>query len=225
MWWNQLWRFGARPLLTETADRRLGPLAAKLRRRRAVRRAPEWLRPEVGRELAAEGAARRSRTDSFYWREIERSIDHPLVALTREEIHESGRSAGVALRAPFEDDEMVEILARVPPRRLLQGGRSKGLVREYLRHRADPLGGLGADLRHQRKVSFTGLFRDAVRLEAESCRDRLGGFRALAALDLVEPRALDRVVRRAHHLRTGAETLPLWSALVVESWLRREVAA
>jgi asparagine synthase (glutamine-hydrolysing) len=229
VWWNQLWRFGARPLLAEAADRWASPAGRHIRRRRALGRAPAWLRPEVAHGLVERVVEREHdraeapRGATFYWREIERSLDHPLVAMTREEMSETGRRTGVALRAPFEDDELVERLARVPPRRLLQGGRTKGLVREYL---ADRLRGeSNLDLRHQRKVSFTTLFRDSVRREAEGCLERLGGVRALAELGIVEPRAFERAVRRAHRLRTGAETLPIWSTLVMESWLRREVAA
>lgn len=225
VWWNQLWRFGARPLLADAAARTFGPAWRSLRARRALARMPAWLRPEVARELAervrVESPRRTHR--SFYRHEIARSVDHPLVATTREEVFDSARRTGVAVHAPFEDDEMVEHLAPVPPAELLQGGRSKGPVREYLR---DRLHGRSVqstlDLCHQRKVGFTRLFRDSVRWEAEDCLARLGGFEALADLGLVEPKRLCAAVAGARGLRTGSETLPIWSALVTESWLRRE---
>src|SRR5207302_7862470 len=113
------------------------------RRRRRARSIPAWvardpgLRREFHQRAGAKAATavRGREPGGFYFRELRRTLDHPLVALELEEIFESGRRVGLRVLQPFWDAELVQLLSRIPPRRLNLGGRSKGLVRTALNQR------------------------------------------------------------------------------------------
>lgn len=222
VWRNQLWRFAGRPLLAASLASRAPGLWTALRHRRSLRRLPSWL-PSDGRlrrQLAERWTSEPADAapQSFYQREVERSVDHCLASMTHEESHVAARLSGLAVRSPFEDDEMVEFLYRLRPEQLLHGGRSKGLLREYLGRRLPAMGFQG-----QRKVSFTRFFHQMTVREGAACLRRLGGFPALHAAGVAEGDALARSVERTLERGPGPHTVDVWSALVLESWLRREL--
>lgn len=222
VWWNHGWKFGLRPLAVAAAASLAGPRWNVVSRFRTRRRLPGWMAPDP--RLRAELVERWTppppayRPQSFYWRDVERGLDHALVSMAREESFEAGRRSGVSIRAPFEDDRTVETVVRIPPRLLMQGGRSKGLVRDYL---AAELPGVG--LQHQRKVGFTGFFHATVFREGIACMRHLGGFPALEAAGVARSADLARDVEAIVTGRDRGAAATAWSALVLESWLRREV--
>ena len=58
-----------------------------------------------------------------------------IISMDLEEQYELGQRAGVRLRHPYWDVDLVEFLMRTPPDLLNGKGKSKGLVREALADR------------------------------------------------------------------------------------------
>ena len=222
---NMLWRFGARDLLAGRATRALerfapGGLRAR-RRRRLAERTPAWLVPEpaLARELddRALAAVAPRVTGSLYWREIQESLDHPLVAIEVEETYESGRRSGLPYAAPFWDADLVSFLIRTPPDLLNRGGRSKGVVRELV---AERLPGFGFE--RQRKVSGTAVATNTVLQGAKQAWEDLGGVPHLTMHGIVDHDALASEVNRIVAERDAVHAYRLWYVFTVEAWLQSQ---
>lgn len=222
---NLFWTYGIRPILREggaSTLRRIAPgVLARLERRRLAQTTPEWVAPDP--QLRAQMLERyraHKRTPS------RGALDSPIVAYELEEFHESGRELGVRLVHPFWDADLTAFLARVPPRMLMRGGYSKGLVRQSLTQRFPRLG-----FDRHRKVSASGFYRSVLITEGVDAWQGMGGAQALAELGIVDPVALDA---HMNHLfqqdgaRLLSETDPgkayqIWYVLSLEAWLRPRI--
>jgi hypothetical protein len=146
---------------------------------------------------------------------VRSSIDHPLMALEMEEIHETGRRMGVRILQPFWDADLVEFLYRIPPDLLNRGGRTKGLVRDMLARRFPEAG-----FERHRKITATGFFRSVLTREAGTAWEVMEGTPTLARMGLVEPRALENAIRAHASGHDPARVHRVWDVLNVESWTR-----
>ena len=218
-----LWKFGLRPVAAAATVRALGgaagPVVRWRKRRHARATTPSWVAPdpELRRELdqRAERYLDEPPLGDFYRRAVRESIGHPLVALEREEIFETGRQLGVAFASPFLDDELVEFLLRVPPTSLNADGRTKGLVRRSLAKRFPELG-----FERQVKIAATGFLRTFIPQEAGEDWAGLGGLQSMAELGLVDARGANDY--RMWILQQGPtrEAARLWLTMSLESWIR-----
>ena len=126
-------------------DRAAPKLWTADRARRAVRSLKPWLAPDpslranivarVGRAVPPANPPR-----GFYFRDIRQMMEHPLIAMSLEEMFEMGRRLGFRHAHPYWDGDVVDILYRTPPQALLTGGRSKGVVRTAMARRFPELG-------------------------------------------------------------------------------------
>ena len=151
----------------------------------------------------------------FYWREAMTGLEHPIISMDLEEHFELGQRAGVRLRHPYWDVDLVELLMRTPPNLLNGKGKAKGLVRQTLANRFPSLG-----FERQKKVNASSYFQDLVMREGPELWRAAGGARALAALGIVDPHALNSNVNR---MFAGAEPKHLyrvWEVLPLERWVR-----
>ena len=214
-----LWTFGSRPLLAATAKRRAPRTLAAFRKRRRLRLVPDWVAPDPSLraelESRADAGAEYGYEQGFYLREGQLSLDHSLVSLEMEELHESGRRSGVAMRMPFWDPDLVDFLYRTPPELLTEGGRSKSLVRRLLEHRFPELG-----FERHRKVLATNFFvRIMVEEGRELWRTTDGPF-ALEAAGIVDKSRLNSLVRGIFDGTQMEEVSRLWNLISLEAWLR-----
>jgi asparagine synthetase B (glutamine-hydrolysing) len=218
-----LWTFGLRPLLRETATQwtRLGvPRLNRWRRRRAIERNwPEWLAPDprfrkllVERELADEPATPRS----FYVDQMRSAFDHPVVCVEMEEVFETGRRLGAFMFQPYWDADLVEFLFRVPPTLLNRDDRAKGIVRPLLEKRFPSLG-----FHRHKKREATTLVDHLVATEGLTAWQTLGGPAALADAGIVDFSKLQATMNQALHARPIQRAAFVWHAATLESWLRR----
>jgi asparagine synthetase B (glutamine-hydrolysing) len=132
-----------------------------------------------------------------------------------EEHYELGQRAGVRLRHPFWDVDLVELLMRTPPTLLNGEGKAKGLVRQALANRFPELG-----FERQKKIGATSYFQSLVMREGPELWRAAEGARTLAALGLVNARALNASVDK---LFAGAEPgrlYQVWEVLRLERWVR-----
>jgi asparagine synthase (glutamine-hydrolysing) len=213
--------FGVRPV----AGRALHRIASRpwranriARLRKAAHR--EWLsddpsvRAEIDRrteDVLTPAAPSRG----FYFRELRRSLDHPLVSMELEETFELGQRAGVRLQHPYWDAELVALLYRTPPDLLVRDGRSKGLVRESVSKRFAALG-----LERQKKVAATSFYQSVVRNEVPQLWRASGGLRALAALGIVDAGKAQAMTERALASGDIQGLTEAWDLVRLEAWVR-----
>ncbi len=218
------WTFGTRPLVVATASKRAPRALAAYRRRRREERMPDWIAPdpELRRELdeRADAADEPGYEQGFYLREGQISLDHALVSLELEEFHETGRRGGVAMRMPFWDPDLVDFLYRVPPDLLIEGGRSKSLVRQLLDRRFPELG-----FERHKKVLSTNLFARIVIDEGKKLWRTTDGPFALEAAGVVDKTRLNSLVKGIFAGEQMREVSRFWNLLSLEAWLRSRVEA
>jgi asparagine synthetase B (glutamine-hydrolysing) len=230
---NLLWNFGVVPLVVPPAHRfvkQVAPWALKLRRRLSPWPAPwdcpKWLArdAELQRQFDLrredEEANKGHTSGSLYVRQMRRGLDHPLVSWMLEETFEVYQRAGLRILQPFCDPDLLDMLFRTPPFLLIQGGRTKGLVRSSLARRFPTLG-----FERQRKVEGTSFFASLVYKDAREIWGRLGGAQTLADLGIINEKILSPGVEQllAQH-RVGELAYRLWSVLNLETWARAHVS-
>ena len=223
---KSMWRFGLRPFLAAVHEAALGSLATQVlaaeRRFRVTRSIPDWLAPDprLRRELVDRAEAARPerspRPGEYYVRKGRSALEHHVVSLELEEAWEKGRRMGLKILMPYWDADLVDFLFRVPPAKLIDGGRSKALVRQTMARRFPQLG-----LEHQRKVT-TGNFWPKKWPECRAIWAELGGAPALGELGIVDSRSLDRCVRNTIDYSRADPLLGMrvWDIVNLEAWLR-----
>lgn len=221
-----LWQFGTRPLLGIAAERVAPEWKARRRRRRAVE-ALDWIAPDPALRRALEDRASSSTSKGpdpgrIYLSEMERALDHALIAMELEEMFECGRRLGLRFAAPFWDADLLAFLYRTPPELLNRGGRSKGLVRGMLAKRFPDLG-----FETHRKITGNTTARTLYVEEGRLAWGRLGGAHALEELGIVDG---DRVRRLVEDLLTQSVapeknlySYRVWDILTLEAWARAHV--
>jgi Asparagine synthase len=183
---------------------------------------PDWIAPDpaLRRELEERALAFQEPgyDKGFYLREGQLSLDHSLVSLELEELHEAGRRRGVAIRMPFWDPDLVDFLYRTPPDLLNHGRRSKGLVRSMLDERFPELG-----FERHKKVVATNVFAGVLRAEGERALRTMEEPFALEAAGVVDKTRLNSLITG---ISTGAgmrESSRFWNVLSLEAWLRPRI--
>jgi asparagine synthetase B (glutamine-hydrolysing) len=220
--YSALWRFGLRPLGSQMLQRVMPGPWEKSRVRRSLSADPSWVAPDATlrseqSERAKAFLATADPADGFYWREVRLGILNALTSWELEEQYEFGRRAGVRFMHPYWDADLVHMLYRMRPERLMRDGRSKGLVRDTVARRFP---GLGFD--RQRKVAATSFYRTILRTEGPSVARRLGDVEALAGLGVVDGRATRTFLRDAP-ASGGKDLYRMWQLLNLESWVRQHV--
>jgi len=215
-----LWRFGAKPIVAGLGER-LTPWAIRGYRYREKRRStPEWVAPDPELRAAVLGRAAQSASEqrgpgSFYLREGQISLDHALVSMEMEELHEASRRTGLPIRMPYWDADVVDFLYRTPPEALNEGGRSKGLVRSMLARRFPELG-----FESHKKVLATNYFTGLVLREGPQAWRDLGGAKALYRTGVLDSVRLDSWIREVFEGIQLRETARLWNLMSLEVWIR-----
>jgi asparagine synthetase B (glutamine-hydrolysing) len=227
--WNLMWKFGAQQFLlppTHKFVKEVAPWALKLRRKVSLSTpawvAPDWLAPdsELRRQFdlrrEEEHATKQQSSDSYYIRDIRPALDHAVVSWELEEMFEVYQRAGVRMFQPFWDTDLVDMLYRTPPFLLIQGGRTKGLVRSSLARRFPNLG-----FGQQRKVEATSFYASLIYKDGRDIWNNLNGAQALGEMGIVDRRILqptieDLLARR----KDGAAAHRVWSTLNLETWAR-----
>jgi len=188
-----------------------------LRRQAAKFNMPSWLALDLRKDLyarahqAAEGTGR-----TFYERDIiDNILDQPLTVLYKEDNFESSRRTGVLMLEPFYDPEVIQFLVRTPPWLRSQGGRYKGLLRQFL-HRRHPQ--LGYD--RQQKPYATGFVARKVFEGARRIWPELKNLRALSELGIVRAQRMDARMTEILEKENSAQLRFLWMTLCAEVWAR-----
>lgn len=212
-----LWTFGLRPLAAAAAYRLAPQTIEAYRLERMFRAQPEWIAPDpelrAEQRRRAEGSAYLAPPQGFYAREMRTALTHTLVSWEAEEQYEFGKQVGVRFLHPFWDPDLVEMLARIPPRLLNEGGASKGIVRGTLAQRFPLLG-----FERQRKVTATSYFRSCLMEAAPAFIDAVGEFPSLSDLGIIHGRSARAFL--LNEVKQGQQLLRIYHAIGVEMWIR-----
>jgi len=215
-----LWTFGAKPLIGSMLAGVAPRWWDRLRIRRLAASTPSWLAPGASLRKAIDDrikVAEANPPHGFYWRGLIGALDYALISMDHEEHYELGQRAGVRLRHPYWDVDLVELLIGTPPALRNGQGKAKGLVRQDLASRFPALG-----FERQKKVGATSFFHSLVLSEGPELWRAAGGARTLGAMGIVDPKALNASVEK---LLTGAEPRRLyqvWEVLRLERWVRSQ---
>lgn len=214
-----LWTFGTRQILAAAAAKRAPWALRRYRKRRRHKLTPAWLAPDPGLrtelEARADAGAEHGYEQGFYLREGQLSLDHALASLEMEEMHESGRRSGVAMRMPFWDADLVDFLYRTPPELLTDGGRSKSLVRQMLERRFPELG-----FERHKKVLATNFFVRIMVQEGREVWGTMEGPFALEAAGVIDSSRINSLVGDILEGTNVDEVSRFWNLISLEAWLR-----
>jgi asparagine synthase (glutamine-hydrolysing) len=214
-----LWTFGTRQILAAAAGRRARWALRRYRKRRRQKLTPGWLAPDpelrAELEARADAGAEYGYEHGFYLREGQLGLDHALASLEMEEMHESGRRSGVAMRMPFWDADLVDFLYRTPPELLTEGGRSKSLVRQMLERRFPELG-----FERHKKVLATNFFVRVMVEEGQHVWRTMEGPFALESAGIVDGSRIKSLVRGILDGTQTDEVSRFWNVISLEAWLR-----
>jgi asparagine synthase (glutamine-hydrolysing) len=215
---GMLWRFGARPLIGSAFGRIAPGVWNRNRLHRSLASDPSWMSqdPALRRDQAARAADAlcvANPPGGFYVRELGTG-QHQLALQEAEEQHEFGRMAGVSLRHPYWDPDLISLLHRTAPEDLDRGGRTKGLVRGTLARRFPQLG-----FERQRKVYSGEFFHQIMAQEGPALADRIGSFKALESIGVIQAKPAWDFARQAF-VTNWRLAYRAWDLLNFEAWTR-----
>jgi asparagine synthase (glutamine-hydrolysing) len=222
LWRGAVWTFGIRPLLSSA----VGAVAPEWwhhdRERRLVASTPSWLAPDKALRAAMDARAGRNVADSnppngFYRRDTRTALDHPLMAIELEEHFELGRRLGQRILHPYWDVDLVDLLLRIPPPELNQGGRAKGIVRSMLARRFPDLG-----FERHKKVTATSFYHRILLDEGPKILRAQGGPRELSRLEIVDREVLESTLQTLFAGSQPQQLYRIWDVLGLEAWLRAQ---
>ena len=225
-----IWSSGLRPLLGLYAShlgRRLAPdLLRKSMRDRVLRKFPHWvvsdpeLRKEADRrtELLVDKYLNRPDpkgrygfySSSFVWYFVD-----TVVSMELEQQFEAAEKTAVPVLQPYYDADLIELLLRISPEVLQQGGMEKGLVRNAVARRFP-------DLKFQRKkkISALGYWQSMIHGEAPAAWKRIGGASTLIKMGIINKAVVESVVQEAFTSNSAFKSYPVWDLLCTETWLQ-----
>jgi hypothetical protein len=206
----------ARAVLTGVAPRGLEWLLAHRQRRRSA----EWGSPP-DRALAAAITHRRDDPVSVplapgerrYVQALRRLTQAPLLILECDQAHAWAQHLGFTLLYPYFDRDLVELSLRLHPDCLMVGGQAKAPLRRLVAER------LPTVRMPTRKVDFTQMIHDVLRVGGRAAWRELQGPEMLAALRVAD---IDRVNIAMADYFEGRSTnwVRPWQVLSTEAWLR-----
>jgi asparagine synthase (glutamine-hydrolysing) len=209
-----VWRSGVRRL----AKSLVAPLLpTRTRYARAEQRIPTWTAPDVElRRRLIERIVERTAPASPRLAidgEKRALLDGENLSVANETAFELEARTGATSRSPLLDPDLLDLLYRVPSRRLIAGGRVKALAREAL----GPYLGDLVDT-WPRTVYGNSLWTETIRREGHRAWSHSGGAPVLADLGIVDGGLLEGVLTR--QARSPAELAAAWRALSLGSWFR-----
>ena len=196
------------------------------RRRSAVMRAafPPWVAPDpalrarVVERLDASHARDEigPRPHSHYLRDTRSRLDSADKWFREEETFLVGQRAGVPIREPFWDPDLIDLLVRVRPEARSAGGLAKALERRPLSRRFPDLG-----FDKQRKSNLGVALLSVLEAEAAAARRAMGGLPTLVDLGVIDRNQVrvlldDALAGRSHRARLGWA----WELFNLEAWAR-----
>ena len=206
----------AKAILSRAAPRGL----ERLRAQRHQRRSAQWGAPPDP-ALAAAIAHRRNHPGPIplapgerrYVETLRRLTQAPLLLLEYDQSYAWAQHLGLTLLYPYLDRDLVELGLRMHPDSLMVGGRAKAPLRRLVAERLPQVS------MPTRKVDFTQMIHDVLRVGGRAVWRELGGPDMLAGLRVADVDRLNRSMADYFDGRTANWVRP-WLVLSTEAWLR-----
>jgi len=142
-------------------------------------------------------------------------LDSGNISIAQESAFDLRARAGAALFSPLLDPDVVELLYRLPPRRLIAGGRAKSPARGVLSRYLGDLANAWP-----RTVYGNSLWAATIRTEGSRAWSASGGASLLEALGLVDPERLEAILTGEASPVSLSNLTAAGRALTLNSWLR-----
>jgi asparagine synthase (glutamine-hydrolysing) len=136
-------------------------------------------------------------------------------SMMMEQHFESSRRMGVSLLYPYFDPDVINLLVRVSPQVLQQGGMEKGIVRKAVARRFPDL-----KFEKQRKVSAGTYWQSMILAEGRDLYYESGGPKTLMDLGIVDSKKVDTIIHQAFASRNRFDNAKIWDLLLLETWAR-----
>jgi asparagine synthase (glutamine-hydrolysing) len=189
-----LWNCGLRLVIGSLVRKMLlsiyPNLLYQIRQTRKEKILAEWLLadPLLKKEVYERWEASESYKDikSYYLREMQISLEHPLISLEMEENYQIEKKLNINFYQSYWNSELIELLYRLPPNILTRGKKSKGLVRDLVSKRFPNLG-----FEKQKKILSTNYFSVLVSDQLKKVWQKLTCPKTLIDLGIVNKNKLD----------------------------------
>ena len=225
---NVLWQSGLRKIISRSIRNTASnfPITQTLVRERdlksALNKLPKWIAPEPRLRSQLQETIRmvaeknlRPKHTSLYLETMDRSLNHPLMAMDIEEEFHRSKHMGLLMLSAFWNADLIEMLYRVPPHLLNAGKKSKGLVRYTLAKRFPTL-----HFEKQKKVVSIDFFKHVLLTEGKEVFNKVKGFSSLYDLGIVHPSQTPQLINSIISTNDSHQAYRLWDLLSLESWVR-----
>ena len=217
------WSGGLRPLLlrgTYDATKRIPSVHRVLEARRfdRWRQRDPWASPHhLERLPSRETLYPTGRGESLgrYRAKMRRLVQHPLLAIEMDQSSTWAHRLGYRCFFPFWDRDLVEMLLRVHPEKLIEGGRFKAPLRRLVAER------LPSVELPKRKVDFTKGVADLLRRLGPAAWDPVRHDLELTRLGVVDGERMRAFMQGFFEGRSHDSTTA-WEVISTEHWLRSQ---
>jgi len=231
--WHLLWKSGLRLVLADHARRLARQIAPgtlrNIIRKRLRKSTLQWvaanpeLKADADRrvEVLVEEYMNRllpKEKYPFYSSSAGNHFVNTITSMEMEQQYEASLRMGVSLLYPYFDPDIINLLVRISPEVLQQGGMEKGIVRNAVARRFPDL-----KFEKQKKVSAMGYWQSIITTEGRDLYYGSGGPSTLIEMGIVNGKEIGAVMERAFVSKSSFENSKIWDLLLLETWLRSRV--
>ena len=226
-----LWNAGARPILAEYGRRMARQLAPRtlrnLMRKRLKRTTLDWVAADPELRAATEDRVE-VLVDRYMKKVFPKKDQYPfysassgdhfvetITSMEMEQSFESSRHIGIPLLHPYFDPDLIQLLLRISPAVLQQGGMEKGIVRTTVAKRFPDL-----KFETQKKASAMNYWLTLITTEGRDIYYSSGGTKFLTDSGIVDGKKIGPVMDQAFAANTPFLNAKIWDLLCLETWGR-----
>jgi asparagine synthase (glutamine-hydrolysing) len=228
--WHILWKSGLRLVLADYARRLARQVAPgtlrNLIRKRLRGSTVHWVAadPELQAmandrvEILVEEYMSRMNPRGkypFYSNSFSNHFINTITSMEMEQNFEAAERMGLTLAYPYFDPDLIQLLLRMSPEVLQQGGMEKGIVRSAVARRFPDL-----EFEKQKKVSAMSFWQSIITTEGRDLFYQTGGPATLIQMGIVNGNVIGAVMDDAFASKSPFQNTKIWDLLLLETWLR-----
>jgi len=138
-----------------------------------------------------------------------------ITSMVMEQHFEASRRMGSSLLFPYFDPDVINLLVRISPEVLQQGGMEKGIVRKAVAKRFPNL-----KFEKQKKVSAISYWQSMITTEGRDLFYGNGGVKSLIEMGIVNGNEIGAVMEQAFSSKSPFVHGKIWDLLCLETWVR-----
>ena len=233
--YHLVWKSGLRMILADTGRRIARQIAPatlrKIIRKRMKKNTLSWVAADP--ELKAAADDRIEILVEQYMNKMLPNDKYPFyassaashfvstnVSMIMEQHFEASQRMGVSVVYPYFDPDLINLLMRVSPEALQQGGMEKGIVRKSVAKRFPNL-----KFEKQKKVSAMGYWQSLLKTEGRDLYYSTGGPKTLIEMGVVDGKKIGPVIEQSFAGSNPFAHGYVWDLLCLETWARSRLYA